>query len=122
MGTTSLVHEAYLKLADVLRAQERFDEAGKVYLETWRLQRDELGGEDGDTLKSLTTLAHIRNEQGRFDEAIELCDRAMELGLWWRGRPAREMTANSGDPGLLQVAVLTAPGGAGTSSIPAPPG
>ena len=38
------------------------------------------GEEHPDTLQSLTTLAHIRNEQGRFDEALDLCDRAIEAG------------------------------------------
>ena len=72
-------------LADVLRAQERFDEAVALYLATWEHQRETLGEEDGHTLKTISGLAELRSLQGDFEAAEELLDEILEAQLRVRG-------------------------------------
>jgi len=72
-------------LADVLRAQERFDEAVALYLATWEHQRETLGDDDGDTLKTVSGLAELRSLRGDFETAEALLDEIIEAQLRARG-------------------------------------
>ncbi len=72
-------------LADVLRAQAEYGEAEALYLETWRLQRDELGATDGETLKTASGLAELRSLTGDLRGAEALLDDIVETQLRVRG-------------------------------------
>ncbi len=48
--------------------------------ETLVLQVRVRGEQHPDTVQSLTTMAHIRNAQGKFDQTLDLADRAIAAG------------------------------------------
>jgi len=72
-------------LADVLRAQRKFDEAEALYLETLELQRQENGTDDGGTLKTASGLAELRSVTGDLRGAEALLDEILEVQLRVRG-------------------------------------
>lgn len=72
-------------LADVLRTRGRFDEADALYLETLRQQQDQLGREDGETLKTASGLAELRSLQGDFAAAEAILGEVVEAQLRVRG-------------------------------------
>jgi len=72
-------------LADVLRADQRYEEAEALYLETWELQREALGDDDGATLKTMSGLAELRSLQGDLRGAEKLLDEVLETQLRVRG-------------------------------------
>jgi serine/threonine-protein kinase len=72
-------------LADVLRALERWDEAEALYLETWRRQREKLGADDGETLKTASGLAELRLQQGDPVAAEALVSETLDIQLRVRG-------------------------------------
>jgi serine/threonine-protein kinase len=72
-------------LADVLRALERWDEAEELYLDTWKVQRLELGPDDGEALKTASGLAELRSLTGDLQGAEALLDEILDIQLEVRG-------------------------------------
>ncbi|MEE4271708.1 MAG: serine/threonine-protein kinase [Thermoanaerobaculales bacterium] len=83
VGRSVLFSQSYL--ADVLRAQRRFDEAAALYLEVWAVQRERHGADDGDTLKTASGLAELRSLEGDLDAAEALLDEIIERQIEVRG-------------------------------------
>jgi len=100
-------------LADVLRAQKRYDEAVALYLATWKHQREAFGEEDGDTLKTVSGLAELRSLQGDFEAAEALLDEILVAQL-------RALRPGHGgwDEGVGRRALGGAPDGAGEGRGP----
>jgi len=72
-------------LADVLRAQQKIDEAEVLYLETLELQRQENGADDGETLKTASGLAELRSVTGDLRGAEALLVEIVDVQLRVRG-------------------------------------
>ncbi len=72
-------------LADVLRAERRFDEAEALYLETWRAQRRLYGARDGEALKTASGLAELRSMEGDLDGAEAVLDEVLDAQIGVRG-------------------------------------
>jgi serine/threonine-protein kinase len=72
-------------LADVLRAQQRYDESEALYVETLEEQRAKNGPNDGDTLKTASGLAELYSLQGDLRRAEALLDEILDTQIDVRG-------------------------------------
>jgi serine/threonine-protein kinase len=82
-GRSCLFSKSYL--ADVIRDRGRLADAESLYLETIARQREHLGDEDGDTLKTVVGLAELRLRQGRAEEAERLVVGVLDTQIRVRG-------------------------------------
>lgn len=74
-----------VSLADVLRYSSKYDEARKIHARVLQIRERTLGDEDLGTLKSLSSLAMVLENQGHLEEAEALNRRALagEEGNSW---------------------------------------
>jgi tetratricopeptide (TPR) repeat protein len=66
-------------VARVLKSQDRFDEARKLFEQTLEIQRRILGPEHPDTLRSMNSLANVLQNQGQLEEARALHEQALAI-------------------------------------------
>ena len=71
---------AMADLGSLYRSTGRYDAAERLIVETLEQRQRVLREDDPRTLESIVTLARIRALQGQRTEAIELLDRAVQLG------------------------------------------
>jgi serine/threonine-protein kinase len=77
-GEKGRLHFSMSYLADVYREQKRYAESVALYLSTLERQRENVGPEDADTLRTQSGLAELRLRQGDVPASETLITRVLE--------------------------------------------